>query len=213
MKHSRLRIVRRSVGLLAVVALAGIAGYRIHEYRGSAQAVSGAGSAWDIDYFTRPDSFSEVEATRAEMEGLAYRYRTEVRTRFLYPTDAVIPATERRSTIIAELERALVEFRDAPGEPFIAQDLLLLLKRSGSYDRWLNVYLDLLYRRPTVDLIALFAPEASELGSATGRAEEVSSALRHVMEIPIDFPAKRQLQNPALHVTSVPHRSGSDATL
>ena len=203
MKHTRLRRLRRSTALLAAMAIAGFVGYRVHDYRRTAQTVSAVTAAWDLDYFVRPESFSEVEATRAELEGLAFRYRTEVRTRFLSETDSVVPAVERRSIIIRELEAALEEFRNAPGEPYIAQDLLLLLKRAGHYDRWLNVYLDLLYRRPTEEVIALFAPEAQDLGSATGRAAEVNAALRHVMEIPIPFPAKNRLTFRELHVTAL----------
>lgn len=203
MKHSRVRFLRRMTGGLAALILAGSVGYRVHDYRTQLNSVSAVGSSWDLDYFTRPGSFSEVEATRADLEGLASRYRAEIRTRFLYTPDAVRPVAQRRTSVIAELEQGAKEFHNAPGESFLVQDLLLLLKQAGSYDRWLDVYLDLLYRRPTEEVIALFVHEAQELGSATGRAAEVESALRHLLEIPIDSPTKRQLQDGALHGTSL----------
>lgn len=193
--------------------VAGIVGYRAHDYRQNDPAVSSTDDPWDLDYFTRPESFSEIEATRSDLEGLAVRYRTEARTRFLISPNQARPVLERQTTIIAELERGLEEFKDTPGESYLAQDLLLLLKRTGDYNRWLNVYLDLLYRRPTEEVIGLFAREARELGSATGRAAEVELALKHVLEIPLDFPAKRQLQVPVAHASSFSRRHPLAATL
>lgn len=203
MKHSRVRFVRRMTAFTAAMVLAGIVGYRIHDYRRETSSAMAIGGSWDLDYFTRPGSFSEVEATRADLEGLAYRYRSEIRTRFLYTPETVRPVAQRRSSVIAELEQGAKEFRDAPGESFLVQDLLLLLKQSGDYNRWLNVYLDLLYRRPTEEVLGLFAKEAQQLGSATGRTAEVESALRHLLEIPIESPAKRHLQDRSFHVTSL----------
>ncbi|MBL9176279.1 MAG: hypothetical protein JNL10_22240 [Verrucomicrobiales bacterium] len=213
MKRSFLRLARRSAGTLAAVLLAALAGYRLHDLRLTARAGSATEARWDLDYFVRPSSFSEVEATRAELEGLAYRYRTEVRTRYLATPNPAVPDTGTRAAIIRDLETALSEFRNAPGEAYIAQDLLILLKRSGDYGRWLDLYLDLLYRRPTEDVISLFATEARTLAAATGRQAEVEAALRHVMEIPVEFSAKGHLQTADVHGSALPSHAPGKPTL
>jgi hypothetical protein len=195
------------------VLLAALAGYRVHDLRLTASAGSATEARWDLDYFVRPSSFSEVEATRAELEGLAYRYRTEIRTRYLGTPTPAASETRRRDSIIHDLETALSEFRNAPGEAYIAQDLLILLKRSGDYGRWLDLYLDLLYRRPTEDVISLFATEARTLAAATGRQVEVEAALRHVTEIPVEFSAKGHLQTADVHGSALPSHAPAKPTL
>lgn len=195
------------------VLLAALAGYRVHDLRLTAGAGSATEARWDLDYFVRPSSFSEVEATRAELEGLAYRYRTEIRTRYLGTPTVAGSDTKLRDSIIHDLETALSEFRNAPGEAYIAQDLLILLKRSGDYGRWLDLYLDLLYRRPTEDVISLFATEARTLALATGRQEEVETALRHVTEIPVEFSAKGHLQTADVHGSALPSHPSAKPTL
>lgn len=213
MKHSHVRFGRRMAGFLATMVLAGIAGYRLHDYQRNSNSVTKIGAPWDLDYFTHPESFSEIEASRTDMEGLAARYRTEIRTRYLYAADSAQPVARRRSSVIAELERGVEEFRNTPGEPLVLQDLLLLLKQAGEYDRWLTVYLDMLYRRPTEEIIGILAREAQELGTAVGRAAEVDAALRHVLEIPREFPSKQHLRGRPFHVTSLPSVSLTQATL
>lgn len=213
MKRSSLRLARRSAGTLAAVILAALAGYRLQDLRLTARAGSATEARWDLDYFVRPSSFSEVEATRAELEGLAYRYRTELRTRYLATPNPAARDTGTRAAVIRDLETALSEFRNAPGEATIAQDLLILLKRSGDYGRWLDLYLDLLYRRPTEDVISLFATEARTLAAATGRQTEVEAALRHVMEIPVEFSAKGHLQTADVHESALPSHAPGKSTL
>lgn len=204
MKRPSLRQVRRSAGTLVAVLVAALAGYHLHDLRLPTRAGSATDARWDLDYFVRTSSFSEVEATRAELEGLANRYRTEIRTRYLDVPTTSASGAKTRASLIRDLETALSEFRNAPGEATIAQDLLILLKRSGDYGRWLDLYLDLLYRRPTEDVIALFASEARTLASATRRQAEVEAALRHVTEIPVEFSPKGHLQTADVHGSALP---------
>ncbi len=213
MKHSHIRFGRRMAGFLATMVLAGIAGYRVHDYQRNSNSVTQVGARWDLDLFTRPESFSEIEASRTDMEGLASRYRAEIRTRYLYAADRTQPAARRRSSVIAELERGVEEFRNTPGESLVLQDLLLLLRQAGEYDRWLNVYLEMLYRRPTEEMIGILAREAQELGTAVGRAAEVDAALRHVLEIPREFPSKQHLRDRPFHVTALPSLDRTQAAL
>jgi hypothetical protein len=120
--------------MLAEVMLAGYARCWVRDYLAPTGTAENGGG-WDLNYFARPGSFSDVEATRAKLEGLTYRYRTEVRTRFLAELDSGAQGSDLRTSIIHELERALTESRKAPREPFVTQDLLLLLKRSERFSR------------------------------------------------------------------------------
>lgn len=201
MKHALSRRLRTVVGWILALALGGMAGHWLRDFRTLTAQASGSMTAWGLDDFVRPRSFSPVEASRAELEGLAQLYRAEARTRLLHADSGGLPAGVRRSETIEDLERGRQAFRDTPGEAVLVQDLLLLLKKSGNHDRWLGVYLDMAYRRPTEELIGLFADDALEIASAVGRLPEVTAALRHVLEIPIEFPGKRRLEAPVAAVS------------
>lgn len=196
MKPRVIRRIRTVAGWLLAIILGGMAGYWIRDYRAMTAKTSGSMAAWGLDDFVRPRSFSSVEAMRAELEGLAQLYRTEARTRLLQSESKPLAAALRRSEAIAELERGWTAFRDTSGEAYVVQDLLLLLKKSGASRRWLEVYLDMAYRRPTEELVGLFANDALTMAATTGRLSEVTAALRHVLEIPLEFPAKHRLELP-----------------
>jgi hypothetical protein len=75
------------------------------------------------------------------------------------------------------------------------------------------VYLDILYRRPTQDLLATFLDTAQRLAQETGREAEVESGFRHLLQIPLDFPAKRLLQDLHAHAVLQPNRAASTAPI
>ncbi|MCW5559780.1 MAG: hypothetical protein KIT22_18340, partial [Verrucomicrobiae bacterium] len=83
---------------------------------------------------------------------------------------------------------------------------LLLLKKSGDCRRWLEVYLDVAYRRPTEELVGLCAHDALVMAVAAGRLSEVTAAFRHVLEIPLEFPAKHRLELPVATVSDSTNR-------
>jgi len=195
------RRIRTLAGWGLGLILGAMGGYWIHDYRAVTIRSSGSMTVWGLDDFVRPRSFSPVEATRAELEGLAQLYRAETRTRLLNADASPVSAAARRTEAIARLESGLRAFRDTPGEPVVVQDLLLLLKKSGDHGRWLDVYLDFVYRCPTEELIGLFASDALEVAGGAGRTAEVTAALRHVMEIPLEFPGKHRLQAPVATVS------------
>jgi hypothetical protein len=56
----------------------------------------------------------------------------------------------------------------------------------------------MLYTHPTEDLVLSFAREAVQMGTRTGRQEDVINALQHVCSIPIEFPSKTSLQSAVL---------------
>jgi hypothetical protein len=155
-----------------------------------------------LEYFASANSFSEVEQVRTQLQALARRCLYQVQIRQADALRARLPAgspggdTERTSItgLVQEFEERIREFQGTGEEPLLVRGLLLLLASDGAYERWLEVYLDFLYRRPTEELVGRLAREALTAGRATGRLAEVSAGLRHVVDIPVEFPGKREVR-------------------
>jgi len=62
------------------------------------------------------------------------------------------------------------------------------------YDRWLDVYLDALYRNPTHEMVSALAEDAVVISQAAGREKELTTGLRHVLGVPLDFLAKSRIE-------------------
>jgi len=95
---------------------------------------------------------------------------------------------------IEELERGMQDFQGTGQEFIVAKDLFLALRKSGRYHRWLEGYLEVLYKHPTQPLIGLLASDAILAAKATGREQTLFEGFRHLLDIPLDFDAKRQVQ-------------------
>jgi hypothetical protein len=152
-----------------------------------------------IEYFTSTRSCSEIEQARSHLEGLSrrYLYAIQVRQSEILQTTrtrgstgtAATPAT--RDQVVEDLEQGIRDFAGTGEEPALTQALLMLLASDGAHERWVDVYLAFLYRRPTEELVGRVAGTAITSGRVAGRMEDVLTGLRHVAEIPLDFPAKR----------------------
>lgn len=196
----RLNLRRWNAPILVTVAVVGVVSGSLKDWRAVFPASGPGGLPRDLDYYAGSRSFSEIETARAELEGLALRYRAETRQKQMEGWDRSGFSTEARQAAIADLEKGIAEFRDTPEELILVQDLLLLLRAEGQHHRWLDVYLDVLYRRPTHAVLATFLRNAIEAGERTGREDEVAAGLRHLREIPLEFPAKHLLQDYESHV-------------
>lgn len=196
---TRLRCFHRPGPILALALLAAGVGFLLRDLPERLPSASADRSFRDLDLFVQPRSFSEIEVTRAELTGLALRFRTEARLTHLMRVRQEPPSAAQRRAAIAELERGIAEFKDTPEELYLVQDLLLLLRADGQVNRWLDVYLELLYRRPTQEMLATLVPMARRLAQAAEREAEVEAAVHHVLTIPLDFPAKRLLHEYSAH--------------
>lgn len=192
----------RSGLTLLLIAMAGGAGFALRGF------VSGSGGTSLLavvprpEYFASADSFSEVDQTRTRLQALALRYLYWVQVRDVEGVQGVraagragdISTAEVHARARRELEEGLVEFRGTGQEPVLTHGLLLLLASQGDPVRWVEVYLDLLYRRPTETLVGQMAPTALVMGRACGRLDAVLEGLRHVAQLPLDFEAKHRVQ-------------------
>lgn len=146
-----------------------------------------------LDYFLETKSFSEVENTKALLDALAAQSISALRTRFEAQAGA-----RNRATIAAaalqELESRLAEFTGTEQEYILVNEQLLLLFQSGQPDRWLDVYLNTVYERPTLELVGRQAKRALEVARQIGREDELWAAFHHVLSIPRPFEAKDRVQ-------------------
>lgn len=187
---------------LLLIAIAGGAGFAL---RG---VVSGSGGTSPLalvpraEYFASADSFSEVDQTRARLRALALRYLYWVQVRDVEGvqdlratgTAGGLPTAEVHARARQELEEGVAEFRGTGEEPVLTHGLLLLLASEGDPARWIEVYLDLLYRRPTERLVGQMAATAVVMGRACGRLDAVLEGFRQVTHIPLEFEAKHRVE-------------------
>ena len=187
------------VRTLLIALVAAVAGYALRSARLDSVGYSAAGQVPVFDYFLKVRSFSEVESARAVLEALASRelyalqleraaILQQLRTANGQPPSA--DGSGRFAGVIGRLESAIEEFRGTDQEPAMIQELLWVLYQERWHARWLDLYLDTLYRYPTREIVGDFALKAAAVGHAVGRFAEVSAAFRHVMGIPFDFEAK-----------------------
>lgn len=147
-----------------------------------------------LDYFLTVKSFSEVEQARAVLEALAARYVQQAQDLIAQEimdrggvTAATATGGERPiRAAIRLLEEGLVEFEGTGPQMRLLPTLLYALKREGLHDRWLELYLRLLYEHPTHELVAELAPEAVSLSRAVGREQELAAGFQHVCGVPFD---------------------------
>lgn len=188
---------------LLLIAVAGGTGFALRGF------VAGSGGASPLavvpraEYFASAESFSEVDQMRTRLRALALRYLYWVQVRDVESVQGVRTAGRAGGVAMAEvhaqarreLEEGLAEFRGTGEEPVLTHGLLLLLASEGDHARWVEVYLDLLYRRPTEHLVGQLAPTALIAGRACGRLDAVLEGFRQVTHIPLEFEAKHRVQS------------------
>lgn len=185
-----------------LVALAGVAGYLLGQIRFPAGVTGAATEGLVLDHLVPADSFSEIRNTKALLDALAIQFTHEVRLRTGLPlrgTEATDPRLaavreERLRLSIEAIEAGCREFEGTDQELILLQDLLLYLKREQQAERWVEVYLRVLYEHPTHEIVGRFARDAISLGRASGRIEDVLAAFRHVGAIPLDFNARQEVE-------------------
>ncbi|HOY60122.1 MAG TPA: hypothetical protein PK640_18540, partial [Verrucomicrobiota bacterium] len=159
------------------------------------------GATVSLHHLVCAESFSEVEHARAVLEALAERY---VETAQCLIAQEIMsrsgnlavpePGSERSITAaIKLLDEAIPEFRGTEVELQLLRPLLYALKQERFYDRYLDVYLDLLYRHPTHALVGVLADEAAAMSRVAGRQEELTAGLRHISGIPLDSSTKSRI--------------------
>lgn len=209
----------KSVLLLCLVsAVSGWVGYYLGAMRNPGAMRLAGDSGVALDYLVSTKSFSEVEQARAVLDALAGQYaqsaeRLIVQEHLSQQFDyRVRMSNPERPTVAAIhlLDEALPEFRGTEAELRLLKPLLIALKREKLYDRWLDAYLDALYRHPTHEMMSTLAAEALGIGQTVGREQELTAGLRYVSDFPFHFPAKSKIEHTLMSALARTRFAGHD---
>jgi hypothetical protein len=149
-----------------------------------------------LEYFSSPATFSEVETAKATLDGEAWQFISDMRSKYLTPSAAGYQMGEKPEfgEWAAELEAKIQELHGTRPEFVITEELLHVLAAGNLPDRWLDLYLQVLYESPTQSLIPKRLGLATAFAAATGRADEVEAGLSHLMSIPTEFETKQKIK-------------------
>ncbi|MCW5550715.1 MAG: hypothetical protein KIS67_00975 [Verrucomicrobiae bacterium] len=200
--------LKRLALLFLTAAITGWVGYYVGVMREPVATHMPRGATASLDYLASAKSFSEVEHARAALDALAVRYVENAQaliTQEIMSRNASfgIPQSSPERPMLAAiklLDEALPEFQGTAGELRLLQLLLYALKQERRYDRWLDVYLDALYRHPTHELVSSLAEEAIAISQAVGRQRELTTGLWYLAGIPVNFSAKSRIENSLIRV-------------
>jgi hypothetical protein len=200
--------LKRLALLFLVSAVTGWVGYYVGVMRESSATHMPRGATVALDYLASAKSFSEVEHARAVLDALAMRYVEKAQGLIVQeimsrnPSFGIRQSSSERPTAAAikMLDEAIPEFQGTGAELKLLQPLLYALKQERFYDRWLDVYLDALYRHPTDEKVNALAEEAVVISQAVGRERELTTGLRYVSGIPLNFPTKSRIENSLVRV-------------
>ena len=146
-------------------------------------------------------SFSEVKNLKTSLAGLAdqfmldaYSYSGARRDRSGSTVGDIQARTATRAAYIRYLEDGIAEFEGTDEELRITERLLAALKGAKIYDKWLDTYLNALYRHPMEPVIGRSASAAAHLGNTLGRQQAVREAFSWVTSMPLKCGAKTEVE-------------------
>jgi hypothetical protein len=148
------------------------------------------------------ESFSIIDNTREDLEGLRELLQFDIKTRMVKlqkltarPGASPVAAKAMLDRIIADLEDAMEDFHGTGEELNLVGDLFRALKQAGQPGRWVDLYLTILYEHPTHSVVGEFSGDALAMGRSTGREQEIISGLSHLTNIPLTFVGKARVEN------------------
>lgn len=198
--------------LLALLpVLAAVAGYYLGAMRAQAISRLPAQAQVPLEYLVSAESFSEVAQARAVLDALAAQHIElaqnlivqENRGRHRPRGDWESATARPVFAAIKLLEDGLTEFQGTGLEMRLLPTLLSALKRERLFDRWLQVYLSMLYAHPTHQLVGVLADEAVAISQVVGQQEAVAAAFCHLSSIPLEFHARAQIERCLVHLGTV----------
>lgn len=163
-----------------------------------------------LEYFvsvSSSPSFSEVQNAKSLLKadclrslsvlkiGLVAKQveRTSTETPSAQAQDPVSDPVLRREFVEA-LRKKIQEASGVEQECLLYQELLNSLKSAKLDAEWLDTYLNLVYQRPTLPLVARFADTAAELAVKSRRTDQVCRAFTIVVSLPVDIAGKNNLE-------------------
>ncbi len=199
----RPKVALLAVSVILLAVLAGEGGYWLRVWRERATGSPTRVHVPRLDEVIDVPSFSEAENARAALRASAVCFAGEVMARHhILPIDRARAGPGSRTAgapdlvgAIRELEHGREQFQGAEwGESFLAERTLELLGAAEMHDRWLDLYLQTVYRHPGEDLVAHKAFRALRVARQIGRETELLQAWRLVASTPFDSRAKAAIR-------------------
>jgi hypothetical protein len=190
-----------AISIILCALTSGGAGYLFRAQKTDGSVILSSKDVVQADYLVPPDSFSRVNNTKNALQGLSARLDAGI-------VDAVwaydrLPKSSASEKRRAEqvLDRAIHsgvavvhEFEGTAQQPVVAQGLLLALKKAGRFDRWTEVYLEMLFKHPTDPVVSRLADEALKISRRAGQEHRVLEALTYLSAFPAKFAGKPAIQ-------------------
>ena len=202
--HRLSRRLTPGVGL--ALLLAGALGYAAGVRQGGGWLASAGPRSSGVDYLLAPRTFSEIENTRALLDAQCRAFILSIRTRYIaqHPEDS--------AQAVRELEATIAQLQRGPEMLPLQEELLWFLKKNGQSERWLQLYLEVLYEDPTDSLIGRFAEDARKFARGTAREPELLQGFQNLSAMPIRSEARDRVQA-VLHRWDEPGRTPGKAVL
>lgn len=132
-----------------------------------------------------PESFSEVQAIKAELIRLRMEYVESLRSTVGNAGGAeAVPQLGTDPATVHRLECLIQEFSGTEESLAMTHLLLAILRRKEQWDRWMDVYLEAVYRHPTTPMVTYEKDRARQIARHAGREEELDRAFRYLAQIP-----------------------------
>jgi hypothetical protein len=191
-----------TAALIILLSLAsGGAGYLLHAHKADGSLILSVKDVVRADYLAPPDSFSRVKNTKNALRGLSMRVDVGiVDAGWAYdrlPKSSV--SEKKRAEQVLERtihagEAAVQELEGTAQQPVVAQALLFALKKGGRFDRWTEVYLEMLFKHPTDPVVSRLAKQALEISKLAGQEQRVLEALIYLSVSPAQYAGKPAIQ-------------------
>lgn len=193
---------RKAIVAMVLLSVAsGGAGYWLRAQKTDGSLVLSTKDVAQAADLAPPDSFSRVKNTKNALQGLSLRLAAGVVDAvWVYDRLPKSSASEKKRAgrvlerAIGAGEEALREFEGTAQQPVAAQGLLLALRRAGRFDRWTEVYLEMLFKHPTDPVVSRLAKQALEIGKLAGQEQRVLEALTYLNVSPAPYPGKPAIQ-------------------
>jgi hypothetical protein len=187
--------------ILFSFAAGGAVGYLLRAQKTDGSLVVSAKDFITEEYLAAPDTFSRIKNTRNSLDSLSIRLGIGI-------TDALaaydrLPKTneaERRKAdevldrALHTAEAAMREFEGTQQQWVVATVFLEALRKAGRLDRWIEVYIETLYRCPTHPAVSNLANDAVKIGRLAGQELRVLEALRYVSASPAEFSGRAEVE-------------------
>jgi len=182
-------------------AAGGACGYLLRAQKTDGSLVVSAKDIVTEEYLAAPETFSRTKNTKNTLDSLSIRVGIGI-TDSLSIYDQLPKTSESENRKAGEIldrainagEVAMREFEGTQQQLVIATAFLGALRKAGRFDRWIEVYVETLYRCPTHPVVSELANDAVKIGKLAGQEQRVLEALKYVSASPAEFTGKAEIQ-------------------